>query len=182
MRELRIRPNLWGHAIALFFTIVLMILTYWAMFIQNTEKFTTTMYIISLVIFSIGTVIIFKSIQIFIKRPDVILINGQGFEYNPGGVSSGFIPWSNVLEVRRVDVRTEGGNIGGPVWETTLAVKLKVPGDYTKHFNFLMKPLLKINQNLYDADIFMRISSFGKQAKEVETLMMYYAPKSIPKV
>lgn len=177
MTELRIKPKIWGHIIIVFFVLLLMGITYWALFVNNEVRLETNAYIILIIIFSIGTVVLLKALQIIIKKPDVIAINSYGFEYNPGGISSGLIPWSNVQEVKRVSVLTEGGNVGGPIYETTLAVKLKDPADYAEQYNFFLKSLMKLNHNLYDADIFMRLASFGNKAAEVEELMMKYSRK-----
>lgn len=173
MNEFRIKPSIYGHLVVIAAVIILAGITYWGLFgREDAPDADSTVYIIASTVFGIGAVVVFMALRIVILQPAIIRINDQGFEYNPGGVSSGFIKWTNVQELKRTEVRTTAGNLPGPVWETVIAIKLKDSSTYTNQFNPFIQSLMKLNDQLYDADIFFRISSFGKQATEVEALMM----------
>jgi hypothetical protein len=126
----------------------------------------------------IGAVVLFMSLRAIILNPDVLIVNEKGFEYNPGGVSSGFMEWTNVAEIKFMEVRTTQGQLPGPIWEKVLAIKFKDPSLYTNQFNPLLKGLMHLNKNMYDADMFFRLSSFGSKVNEVHELMLQYWNKT----
>lgn len=172
MKTFQIKQNLLGHLIASLAVLLLMSITFWAFFLKDEPvDFGQGGIIIISIIGIIGSLVLYMSIKMMIQQPPVITINENGFEYNPGGVSSGWIPWTNVAEIKSVEVRTQQGNLNGPIWERTLAVKLKDPAPYRDQYNVLLRGLMKLNDKMYDADIFFRMSSFGKQVDEVITLM-----------
>lgn len=172
MKTFQIKPNIAGHLIVFLAVLLLMSITFWAFFLKEEPvEFGQGGIIIIAIIGGIGSIVLYMSLKTMIQRPAIITINENGFEYNPGGVSSGWIPWTNVAEVKSVEVRTQQGNLNGPIWERTLAVKLKDPAPYRDQYNVLLRGLMKLNDNMYDADIFFRLSSFGKQVDEVITLM-----------
>ena len=176
MNEIRIRPVVWPHLLITPIALGLAATAYWAFFLkEDADPPGTEAYLVTGGMALIALTIVFFAMKLVIKRPDVILVNDQGFEYNPGGVSSGFVYWTDVLEVKRVAVRTTAGDAPGPVWETTLAVKLKDPAAYRGQFNPFLRGLMNLNEKMYDADIFIRIGSLGKQAEAVERLMMRYS-------
>ena len=79
-----------------------------------------------------------------------------------------------MAEIKFTEVRTTQGQLPGPIWEKVLAIKFKDPSIYTQQFNPLMRGLMDLNKNMYDADMFFRLSSFGNKANEVYELMMRY--------
>lgn len=175
MKNFQIKQNIVGHFIVILAVLLLMGITFWAFFLKDEPvEFGQTGIIILSIIGIIGSAVIYMALKIIIQRPAVITINENGFEYNPGGVSSGWIPWTNVAEIKDVDVNTQQGTLNGPILERALAIKLKDPTSYRDQYNILLKGLMKLNENMYDADIFFRLSSFGKQVNEVKTLMYQY--------
>lgn len=175
MQNFRIKNNRAGHVIILLATLLLMFIVFWAFVLKdNPLQLNAGGVAIILIIGIIGSVCIFMSIKMLVLNPDVIMLNEKGFEYNPGGISSGFMLWSNVDEIKFVDVRTTEGQLNGPIWEQTLAIKLKDTSLYRNQFNSVFKGLMGLNKKMYDADIFFRLSSFGTQAEEVHALMMQY--------
>lgn len=175
MHHFRIKNKRAPHIIIILAVLLLMYIVFWAFFLKEEPlEIDTTAVIIMSAVGGIGSVCLFMAIKIMIRNPDVLLMNEKGFEYNPGGVSSGFMEWTNVAEIKYVDVRTTHGQLNGPVWERTLAVTLKDPSLYTNQFNPLMRGLMHLNKKMYEGDIFFRLSSFGKQAEEVHKLMMQY--------
>ncbi len=127
--------------------------------------------IVCAIIGILGSIVLYFNLKMLIQNPAIITINKDGFEYNPGGVSSGWIQWSNVEEIKYVDVKTERRNSQGVNLETALAVKLKDNTIYLNQYNIVIKGLMKINQGMYDADILFSLSSFGKRCDDVVALM-----------
>lgn len=173
MQSFQIKSNRTGHVIVVLLVLLLMFIVCWAFFIREQPlQLDATGVIILSVVAVIGGMCLFFGVKTIIQNPVVITINENGFEYNPGGISSGFTPWSNVADIKPVNMRTIHGNLNGPVWEQALGIKLKDPSLYTKQFNPLVRGLMSLNKRMYDADIFFRLSSFGKQAEEVRRLML----------
>lgn len=173
MQSFQIKSNRAGHFIVLLLVLLLMFVAFWAFFIKEEPlELDATGVIILSIVAVIGGACIFFAVKMIIQKPAVITINENGFEYNPGGISSGFTPWSNVADIKPIQMRTIHGNLNGPVWEEALGIKLKDSSLYRKQFNPLLRSLMGFNKNMYDADIFFRLSSFGKQADEVCRLML----------
>jgi|GEM_PF-1665122 len=175
MYHFKIKNNRAGHFIVLLAVLLLMFIAVWAFFIkEDPVAIDGTPLFILVPIGAIGAVCIYMALKNIIQNPDVLVMDEKGFEYNPGGVSSGFMHWTNVAEIKYVDVRTIHGQLNGAVWERALAMKLKDPSVYQDQFNPLIKGLMNLNKDMYDGDIFFRLSSFGKQAEEIHALMMKY--------
>lgn len=175
MHTFKIKNNRLGHVIILVAVLFLMGVTFWAFFLKEEPvEFEGGGVIIALIIGGIGGIVLFMALRAIILNPDVLVINEKGFEYNPGGVSSGFMEWTNVTEIKFTEVRTTQGQLPGPIWEKVLAIKFKDPSIYTHQFNPLMRGLMHLNKNMYDADMFFRLSSFGNKVDEVHALMMKY--------
>ena len=175
MQEFKIKNNRLGHVIILIPVLLLIGITFWAFFLKEDPiEFEGGAIIIAVIIGGIGSVVLFMALRSIILNPDVLVINEKGFEYNPGGVSSGFMEWTNVAEIKFTDVRTQQGQLPGPIWEKVLAIKFKDPTLYTHQYNPLLRGLMHINKNMYDADMFFRLSSFGNKVDEVYALMMKY--------
>ena len=151
----------------------LVALSFWGVFRSEAEQPPNAMaYTILTVISVIAAVIVYFAVKILITRPDIMRINEKGFEYNPSGVSSGFIEWSNVQEIKRAQVRTQQGQLNGPVWETAIGVKLKDPTPYKAQFTVLIQKLMELNTEMYDVDLWIRISSLGNDAEKAEALLL----------
>lgn len=179
MQVFKIKNNRLGHLIVLVAVLLLMGITFWAFFLKvEPLELNGGGLVIALMIGGIGAVVLFMSLRAIILNPDVLIVNEKGFEYNPGGVSSGFMEWTNVAEIKFMEVRTTQGQLPGPIWEKVLAIKFKDPSLYTNQFNPLLKGLMHLNKNMYDADMFFRLSSFGSKVNEVHELMLQYWNKT----
>lgn len=171
MQQFKIRNNRLGHVIVLLAVILLMSITFWAFFFKDDPvEITGVSLFIMIIIGGIGSVVLFTSVRAIMLNPDILVINEKGFEYNPGGISSGFIEWTNVAEIKFIEVITNNYRIAG--LERVLAIKFKDPTLYNNQFNPAIRILINLNKKIYDADMFFRLSSFGKQAEEVNELMM----------
>jgi hypothetical protein len=173
MQQFKIKNNRLGHVIVILTVLLLMTITFWAFFLKADpiEMIGGSIFIL-FIIGGIGSVVLFMALRAIILNPDVLVVNEKGFEYNPGGISSGFMEWTNVAEIKFMEVRMNPGQLSGPIWERVLAIKFKDPTLYSNQFNPLMKGLMNLNKNMYDADMFFRLSSFGKQVEEVYELMI----------
>ena len=179
MKEFRIKNSRFGHVIILLAVLLLLSITFWAFFLKEEPvEFNEGGIFIAVIIGGIGLAVLFMALRAIILNPDVLVINEKGFEYNPGGVSSGFMEWTNVAEMKFTEVRTQQGQLPGPIWERVLAIKFKDPSLYTQQFNPLMRGLMHLNKDMYDADMFFRLSSFGKKVNEVHELMFQCWEKS----
>lgn len=184
MQTFKIKNNRLGHLIVLIAVLLLMGITFWAFFLKDEPiEFEGGAIIIALIIGGIGSVVLFMAFRSIFLNPNVLVINEKGFEYNPGGISSGFMEWSNVAEIKFTEVRTTQGQLPGPIWEKVLAIKFKDPSIYTHQYNPLMRWLMGLNKNMYDADMFFRLSTFGNQVNEVHELMLRHwnASKTVEK-
>lgn len=175
MNEVRIKAKVWPHIVIAGFVLLLMTVVLWGLYLrEDAPEPGTTDLIITAAVFGIGAIILFFIVRILINRPDVIYINEHGFSYNPGGVSSGFIPWENVAEIKMVNVNTTQGSLPGPVLETAIGIKLKDPEKYRIFSSPLFRPLLKLNKSMYDVDLFIRISDLGEQREEAMRLLQKF--------
>ncbi|RYF88385.1 MAG: hypothetical protein EOO03_08535 [Chitinophagaceae bacterium] len=181
MDELRIKHKPIAHALLALIITGIVLATYWFLFWQTDAPLVdTTSYIIATVVTVIAALTLFFILRIVILKPDVLYMNEDGFEYNPGGVSSGFITWKNVQEVKHIKIRTSQGGINALVWELTIAIKLKDPGEYKPSSNKLLKPLLQLNTSLYDAHLFVRLSDTGNRLEDVENFFARYGNNNRP--
>lgn len=161
-----------GHIIAIFFVLLLLGIVYWAFFLKEEPvPLIIPTIIILLIIVVIGAAVLFFAVRMAVSPPPLISINRDGFEYNASGISTRFIPWTDVAEIKDVEVRTYRGNVPGPYMEMTLAVKLNSPDAYQRRHNSFVRGAMKTQRSLYDADIFFRLSDFGEQAEEVKEMM-----------
>jgi hypothetical protein len=179
MESFQIKRKILPDLVVVLATLLLISVVGWAFFLKEDPiPLAGPAIIIFFIIGGIGTLVLFFAFKMIIRRPATITINQEGFEYNPGGVSTGFIPWTNVAEIKEVEVRTQKTNSSGPVWETTLGIKLKEPAPYRNQYPSIIRGLMKVNDNMYDADIFFRLTDFGNQVDEVKTLMYKFGKRT----
>ena len=183
MNEVRIKAKVWPHIVIAGFVLLLMTVVLWGLYLRDdAPEPGTTDLIITAAVFGIGALILFFIVRILITRPDVIYINENGFSYNPGGVSSGFITWENVAEIKKLNVYTTQGTLPGPILETAIGVKLKDPEQYRIMSSPLFRPFLELNKSMYDVDLFIRISDLGKQKEEAEKLLQKFGKLPVKSV
>jgi hypothetical protein len=106
-----------------------------------------------------------------IKNPAYFVITEEGFEYSPGGVSTGLVRWGDILELREEKVITNRNGLGGPVYEVALAVVLRNPEEYVARYPQALKPLFAVRQALNSTPLLMRPSDFGDDYRSILTIM-----------
>lgn len=103
-----------------------------------------------------------------IARPYILLMNGEGFEYRPNGVSTGFISWNEVERAGEVKVLSSGASIIGR-YERALGVWLKEPEIYFQRWRQPLRSLMRINAQRYGATLLIEPASIGKRYEEVRS-------------
>lgn len=174
MTTFEIRPKTAVNVIAIVLTLFLMGITAWAIFGKTEDplELAGPGLIIPAIIVPLGCVVIYFALKAIILRPPVIRIDEQGFEYNPGGVSTGLIPWAHIEDILEVDVRTTRGDQMGPVVETALGIRLKDPETYRNQFNPVIRKLMELNEKMYEVDILFRLSDFGTQVDAMKDSLL----------
>ena len=167
MDEIKIKPPRFSYLIPIPFILFLMGIFYWVAFEkEDEEEVGTGLKIIAVLVLIVGSFLLYQFTRQFIRVPVILLMNNQGFEYNPAGVSSQFIGWEEVAKVEEVSVRVlRGRNTGG--WETALGVWLKDPGTYRSRMNAALGFLVKQNEKMYGATLLIEPASLGKEYEEV---------------
>jgi len=104
MTTFEIRPKIVPNLIVIALTLSLMGITTWAIFFKADDPLEPKGpgLIIPAIIGPIGCAVLYFAVKTIILRPPVIRIDQDGFEYNPGGVSTGLITWSDIDDIREV--------------------------------------------------------------------------------
>lgn len=173
------RAPLWAHGVVLLFTIGLTGAMTYVVFLhdQATGGFgpdvamgpgakTIFGFFILIGIFMIGV-----TIYRLVKNPPYFVMTEEGFEYSPGGVSTGLIRWGDIAELREENVITDRGGIGGPAFEVAVAVVLRNPEEYVARFPAALKPLFVLRGKLNSSPLLMRPSDLGRDYQSIMTIM-----------
>lgn len=105
----------------------------------------------------------------FIKNPWYFRMDEEGFEYSPGGISSGVVKWS---EVERLDYTTV--KQGGPVSPThlrVLGVYLKDPASYISRQPLALHALLEARKFDSGTPLVFQQREFGSRHDQVVAQM-----------
>ncbi len=107
-----------------------------------------------------GSVFMFvvSAVRLIRHRPYFILYE-HGFEYSPGGVSTGIIRWTDVLELREETLMHGDG--GFPARRGVTAVVLRNPEEYLARFPAVLRPLLQMRQAMNSSAILIPRGEFG---------------------
>lgn len=97
--------------------------------------------------------------RLFANKPYFVLY-ADGFEYSPGGVSTGLIKWTDVLELREETVLQGAGGFG-PQRTPVTAVVLRNPAEYMRTFPAVLQPLLSYRMKMNSSPILITRWEFG---------------------
>jgi hypothetical protein len=97
----------------------------------------------------------------FVKRPSGFMMTEEGFEYSPGGVSTGLIRWGDVIELKEESVLTSGSGIA-PRRESALAVVLSNPEEYLARFPAALRPLLALRAQTNSSPLLLNPRDLGR--------------------
>ena len=111
-------------------------------------------------------------------KPPVFVATEKGFSYEPAGISTGWILWQDIQEVRESSVLFGSGVNNGPVLMPVLGIKLINPEDYnTAVYAPLLQRIVNWGQqfNNYQTegvgDILLRPQDFGNEYEKVRNLI-----------
>lgn len=104
-----------------------------------------------------------------VVNPAYFVLTDEGFSYSPGGVSTGLIRWSDIIELREEGV-IEGTQVG-PRVSAALAVILRNPEEYIARFPRVLKPLFQLRAELNSSVLLLRIADFGRDYPVVRQMM-----------
>lgn len=112
----------------------------------------------------------------FFRTTSLFTATSKGFQYIPSGISSGWVLWEDIEEIRESSILS-GNNIGGPVAIPVLGIKLRSPEKYTDHYNPALKKLVLLGGKLNNfqtegvGDLLLDPALFGQRYEEVKALM-----------
>lgn len=116
-------------------------------------------------------------LRLFKGMPPVFIATEKGFCYEPAGVSSGWILWEDIVEVRESSVLYGSGVNNGPTLMPVLGIKLMNPEEYNAAaFAPLLQWVVSLGQQLNNyqtegvGDILLRPSDFGNEYEKVIAL------------
>lgn len=121
-----------------------------------------TVFIVGLAsIIFFGVVGFSISRKLFDKSVGLILSN-EGIDDNSSGVSAGFVPWMDVIEIK--DTKVANQNI--------ICLIVKNPQDYIdRQKNFLKKKSMQMNYKCYDTVIGISANGLKCNHKELKTML-----------
>ena len=117
------------------------------LFILNPDKFTSWRHSSSTMVFIVGILgvtffgicLLFYARKMFDKTPGLI-INDKGIYDNTSGISAGFIPWHDIVEIKETIV----------VNQSFINIVVKNPYEYIqRQKNIFKRKLVQINYNSY---------------------------------
>lgn len=106
----------------------------------------------------------------------LFIATAKGFQYTPAGISSGWVLWEDIEEVRETSV-LYGSNVAGPTTVPVLGIKLRYPENYIQNFNPALQKLLTAAGQLNNfqtegtGDLLLNPADFGNRYEEVKALI-----------
>jgi hypothetical protein len=103
-----------------------------------------------------------------IRRPTAFRLTDEGFEYAPGGVSTGFIRWTDVEEIKYTAVNTGGGEQNR---RKVLGVYLKDPASFIARYPVALHALFEARKYQSGTPLVFQSGEFGRDHDKVVALM-----------
>lgn len=97
----------------------------------------------------------------FVKNPLIFRMDDEGFEYNPAGVSSGFVRWVDVEKLDYTQVKV--GRPGGTQFMKVLGVYLKDPATYINRQPMALHALFEARRYDSGTPLVFNSGEFGRQ-------------------
>jgi hypothetical protein len=111
-----------------------------------------------------------------LSRHPLFIATTRGFQYTPAGISTGWVLWEDIEEIRESSV-LYGNQIGGPTTIPALGIKFRYPEKYAAMYNPTLQKLAGLASKLHNyqtegvGDLLLNPADFGKRYEEVKTLM-----------
>jgi hypothetical protein len=119
-------------------------------------------------------------LRLFKGMPPVFIATEKGFCYEPSGISTGWILWEDIQEVRESTVLYGSGVNNGPTLMPVLGIKLINPEEYNAAaYAPLLQQVVKLGQKLNNyqtegvGDVLLSPSDFGSQYENVLALFKH---------
>lgn len=123
--------------------------------------------------------VLVSGVQLFKGIPPVFIATEKGFCYEPAGISSGWILWKDVMEVRESTVLSASSAGRGPFETPVIGISLKNPEQYAAiaYAPLLQKIANKARElNNFQTegvgDLLLNPADFGDDYQKVKTLLM----------
>ena len=178
------RAPRWVHAVALIPTIALTGFMTWFVFLQEhqpdafgrTEEIDLTGKFMFGFFVLIGVFLTGVFTYRLFANPPYFILYSDGFEYSPGGVSTGIIKWTDVEELRDETVLTSHGS--GTARVAATAVVLRNPGEYMARFPAVLEPLFRIRMKMNSSPILITKGEFGREHEALLAIMREQVAKA----
>lgn len=111
--------------------------------------------------------------RFFKGMPPVFVATQKGFHYEPAGISTGWVLWEDVAEVKESEVLFGSGVNNGPKLVPVIGIKLFNPEKYRASYAPLLQYVVKIGQKFHNyqtegvGDILIKPSDLGDQYENV---------------
>lgn len=120
--------------------------------------------------------------RLFSRQPPIFVATAEGFCYEPAGISSGWIRWNDIQEVRETAVLAGSRLRNGPSTIPALGISLKNPEAYNlAAFAPVMRKLASVSQDFRNyetegvGDLLIDPVDFGNDYDHVKSLIKQYA-------
>jgi hypothetical protein len=97
----------------------------------------------------------------FVKNPLVFRMDDEGFEYNPAGVTTGFVRWTDVEKLDYTQVKV--GRPGGTQFMKVLGVYLKGPATYINRYPVAMHEFFETRRYESGTSLVFNSGESGRQ-------------------
>jgi hypothetical protein len=114
--------------------------------------------------------------RLFKGMPPIFIATEKGFSYEPAGISTGWVLWEDITEVRESKVLFGSGVNNGPKLVPVIGIKLINPEQYSVSYAPLLQQVIKIGQKFHNyqtegvGDILIKPSDLGDQYENVLAL------------
>lgn len=170
------RPARWPHAVAFLATLALVTIFVDLVILPEADllplKTEEEIDPVGQVVFGFFTLIGLFLLGVFgyrfVRNPWTFRLTDEGFEYNPAGVSSGFIRWDEVVEIKPVPVKM---NFGGPRTLMVVGVVLKDPHSYVARHPAALGVLFDYRRYESGTPLVFQFREFGRDHDRVVALM-----------
>lgn len=177
LTPVEIKYNRFAYLIPIPFVLFLMWIFYKFVLTEPQEPIEDSILIyVAYAIMIVGSFLVLHFAWRFIKAPVIFRMDNDGILYNPNGVSTGLINWTEISDVNEKNLKVVRGD--APVYQTVLAIKLKDPDAFRKKHNILLEKILQLGNKMYDADVIIESAVLKKNYDIVKAEMKKRIPLS----
>ena len=111
--------------------------------------------------------------RLFKGMPPIFIATEKGFSYEPAGISTGWVLWEDITEVRESEVLFGSGVNNGPKLVPVIGIKLINPEQYRASYAPLLQYVVNIGQKFHNyqtegvGDILIRPADLGDDYEKV---------------